>query len=101
MYRNGQHKFNKKIWALLIFSHGHYLPSWVCLFVLRILPYLEFGKCQIFIFNILFRFMLNKMMATALQEVKDQGISKLLSSFVIHIGCEQTTAIITLTFYSE
>ena len=30
---------------LLIFAHGHYLPSCVCLFVLRILPYLKLGKC--------------------------------------------------------
>ena len=47
MYRNEQHKFNQRIWDLLIFSHGHYIPSCVCLFVLRILPYLEFEKCQI------------------------------------------------------
>ena len=38
---------DQRIWALLIFSHGHVLPSCVCLFVLSVLPYLDFGKCQI------------------------------------------------------
>ena len=43
MYRNEQNKFNQRIWTLLIFSYVHILPSCVCLFVLRILLYLEFG----------------------------------------------------------
>ena len=93
MYRNEQHKFNWKIWALLIFSQGHYLPIVACLFVLRILPYLEF--------DLVFCFMLNKMMATGGKRSKNWQVAVIICNSYT-VGCEQTTAIITLyTFYIE
>ena len=85
---------------MLIFSHGHYLPSSVFVrFENSSLPRIwKVSNFIEFIFNILFRFTLIKMMVTG---VKDHGIGKLLSPFVIHIGCEQTMATMTLTFYIE
>ena len=51
-------------------SHGHIFPSCVRLFILRILKSPRIWKVSdlVFIFNILFSFALNKMMATKVKK---------------------------------
>ena len=81
-----------------IFAWSH--PSKLRVFVRfenSSLPKIRKVSNLVVIFNILFGFTLNKIMVTGVQISR---IGKLLSPFVIHIGCEQTTAIITFRFYS-